>query len=133
MKRIFTGLNIQFPISALIMSGEKTVETRTYKLPTKYLGEPLLLIETPGIMGHFASRIVATITFNECILYKSEEDFNADYKRHRVNQRSEWKWTNSKPKFGWVISELKPFKKPVIYRKQKGIVFTRGITLSEPG
>ena len=44
MNLVLNGINIQFPISQLILSGDKTVETRTYPIPERYLGVDLALI-----------------------------------------------------------------------------------------
>ena len=50
---VLPAINIQFPISELILSGKKTIETRTYALPEKYIERDLYLIETPGSNGAF--------------------------------------------------------------------------------
>ena len=52
-----TGLNVQAPWTGLLISGEKSVETRSYPLPKKYVGEKLALVETPGKSGSFKRRI----------------------------------------------------------------------------
>ena len=39
MAKRYTALNVQYPISQDILSGEKTIETRTYVIPEKYLGK----------------------------------------------------------------------------------------------
>ena len=59
-----TGINIQTPWSELLINGDKSVETRSYPLPEKYMGEELALIETPGRYGRFKARIIGTITFS---------------------------------------------------------------------
>ena len=50
----------------MLLSGEKTVETRGYPLPEKYVGCELAIIETPGPRGRREAgiekaRIVGTI------------------------------------------------------------------------
>jgi len=70
MKKL-TGINIQFPISRLILSGEKTVETRTYPIPEHYINQELAIIETPGRDGDFKARIVGTIIFSGCFRRQS--------------------------------------------------------------
>lgn len=52
-KRTLCGINIQFPISQLIVDGSKTIETRTYPIPDHYIGKEMILIETPGKIKSF--------------------------------------------------------------------------------
>jgi hypothetical protein len=129
LKKNYTGINIQFPISQEILSGKKTVETRTYQLPQKYLNTDILMIETPGKLGNFKSRIVALIRFTRCIAYSSKKDFYADNCRHKVTPESPWAWKD-KPKFGWEVTVVKSFEKPISLSQRKGIVFTNNIELS---
>ena len=57
-----TGINIQAPWSQLLINSDKCVETRSYALPDKYIGEELLLIETPGKNGKFKARIIGILS-----------------------------------------------------------------------
>lgn len=124
----YTGINIQYPISTLILSGKKTIETRTYPMPTKYIGQSLLLIETPGPSGKFKAQVVAIIKFNESFKYLNKVDFYNDYEKHFVDKNSPWHWTE-KGKWGWPILELKILKKPILAPNKKGIIFTSNISL----
>ena len=129
MKKLkYTGINIQYPISQLILSGEKTIETRTYKIPDKYLGKDMLMVETPGKTGNFKSRIVAVIRFDECFKYKNSKDFYNDIKLHCVNPNSSWAWLDEKPKWGWFVSAIRPIK-PKIVDKRLGIKFSLELSL----
>lgn len=123
-----TGLNIQYPISTLILSGEKTIETRTYPIPERLINVELAIIETPGKKGAFKSRIVGTIIFSSCFKYNSKNDFYKDYKNHFVSEDSVWAWKN-KSKWGWVIKEVKKFKKPKSLSKRIGIIYTKDIEI----
>jgi hypothetical protein len=71
----YTGINIQFPISRLIIEGQKIIETRTYPIPPDFVGKEMLLIETPGRPKKFQARIIAVIKFKESFKYKSKTDF----------------------------------------------------------
>ena len=125
-RKSYTGINIQWPISQEILSGKKTIETRTYPLPQKYLNEEMLLIETPGPQGDFKARITAIIKFTDCFLYKSPREFYADYARHLVDKNSPWAWRD-KSKYGWkveVIKEVKPHRRCA----KKGIIYTKHLT-----
>ncbi|MDH4467957.1 MAG: ASCH domain-containing protein [Bacteriovoracaceae bacterium] len=128
LKKTYPGINIQFPISQLILEGKKTIETRTYPIPKKYLGQELLMIETPGKAGSFKARAVAIIKFSKCYKYKSKSEFYADSKKHRVNPDSPWAWKD-KSKWGWIITHIDLLDRPIELKKEKGIVFTKEIDL----
>ena len=127
-KKTYTGINIQWPISREILAGRKSIETRFYSIPSKYLNQEMLLIETPGTQGKFKARITATIKFNKCFKYKDPESFYADYPRHRVDKDSPWAWKD-KPKWGWNVEVVETISPPVPFLGKKGIVYTRGILL----
>jgi len=125
-----TGINIQSPWAYLLVRGIKSVETRTYPLPVKYAGEPLLLIETPGKSRKFKSRIIGEITFSHSFKYKDELDWKMDYNRHRVDSSSPlYSWNDKKPKYGWVVSNIKEYDEPLQINCRKGIIFTTGLQL----
>ena len=125
-KKTYTGINIQWPISELILSGKKTIETRTYPIPEKYINQEMLMIETPGKEGKFKARIVAIIKFTECIEYKDKKEFYLDSGKHFVTPESEWSW-QSKKKVGWKLKLIKIFKVPKKGPLKKGIVFTKNL------
>lgn len=128
MKKSYQGINIQWPISQLIITGEKTIETRTYPLPEKLLNTDLIMVETPGKLGKFKARNVALIKFTECFLYKSREDFYMDYDRHRVLPDSPWAWKEESPKWGWKVEVLKLISPPQECLS-RGIVYRSNIKL----
>ena len=136
--KTYTGINIQWPASAIIMTGKKTVETRIYPLSQSLIGKELILVETPGDAkngGCFGEvgkqpekrRMVALIVFGENIHYANKKEFYAD-KRHLITPDSPWRW-NDKPKWGWLITSLKVFDKPIPLTKNIGIKTTNGLTL----
>lgn len=131
-KKILTGINIQYPISQLIISGEKTIETRTYPIPPSYINQEMALVETPGKDGSFKSRIIAVIKFGPSIEYSSKKDFYADSIRHCVTPKSVWAWDNSKGKWGWPILYLKILKSPIPLRnKRLGIKYTKDLEITQ--
>ena len=109
------------------MSGEKTIETRTYPLPDRLKGVPLALVETPGQSGGFKSRVVATITFSMSFAYDSETQFYNDIDKHCVAKGSKWKWSGNKPKFGWVIESVTILNEEISLKKRPGIIYTKQI------
>jgi len=127
-KKFYPGINIQYPISQLIVSGKKTIETRTYPIPAKYLNHEMALIETPGKTGKFKARVIAIIRFTDCIQYKNKKEFYADVDKHCVTTDSVWAWKD-KEKWGWNVKIVNVIEKPVSITQPKGIVFTKNITV----
>jgi hypothetical protein len=119
----FQGINIQYPISIEILEGVKTIETRTYSIPKKFINKPLWLIETPGKRGNFKARAVAIIVFGQSFSYQSRNEFYKDFKKHRVSRNSPWAWKDV-AKWGWPIQSVKIIKKPFQVPAKRGLVFT---------
>lgn len=122
------GLNIQWPWSRLILDGSKTIETRSYPIPEKYLNVELAIIETPGPHGKKAgidgARIVGTIKFSGCFRYNEFEEWAEDYDRHCVPVNDpQYKFSNETEKWGWIIKEVKGFRIPRPAPVKRGIVF----------
>lgn len=127
-KKKFSGINIQYPISELILNKSKVIETRTYSIPEKYINQEMLLIETPGKLGKFESRITAIIKFTRCFKYKTKKEFYLDSQKHCVTKESVWAWTDGE-KWGWEVEIVKKISPPQIVKKRKGIKFTLNLTL----
>lgn len=88
----------------------------------------ILLIETPGNSRKFKSRIIGEITFSHSFKYKDELDWKMDYNRHRVDSSSPlYSWNDKKPKYGWVVSNVKHYEEPLNINCRKGIIFTTGL------
>ena len=126
--KTYTGINIQYPISQLIIENKKTIETRTYPIPPNYLGQEMALIETPGKTGKFKARIIAIIKFTDCFQYKSKKEFYAQSNLHCVTQDSIWAWHNGK-KWGWPVKVIKILQKPIELKKRGGIKYTKDLAL----
>ena len=125
----YTGINIQFPISRLILNGAKTIETRTYPIPQAYIDQEMAIIETPGKTGNFKSRIIGLIIFGNSFKYESEKSFYKDTKLHHVTQDSDWAWNPKKGKWGWPIKSVTPFNKSKNISKRLGIKYTKDIII----
>ncbi len=125
----YPAINIQWPISQLIIDGKKTVETRTYPIPEKYINRELLIVETPGRHGRFKARIIGLVTFSRCYQYESKTSFYKDVKKHCVDPKSDWAWTGTSPKWGWDIQKLVKLNKPIPAPSHRGILFTKAIQL----
>jgi hypothetical protein len=126
MKKKYPGVNIQWPITMDILSGKKTIETRTYPLPKKYLGKPIAIIETPGKHGEFKARVVALVIFDKNIAYNGSKEFYRDSDKHLVTRESIWAWQKGKKKWGWRVKEIRILRNPINAPSPRGIVFARG-------
>lgn len=129
MVKTYTGINIQWPISRLILSGQKTVETRTYPIPAKFLNKEMILIETPGKLGRFKSRMCAIIKFTDCFEYDSRESFYEDSSRHRVDPNSPWAYDEAKGKWGWEVEVCRLISPHGAINKRIGIKYTTNLIL----
>lgn len=102
------GLNVQAPWARLLLEGTKTIETRTYPLPEKYLGQDLWLIETPGRLGKFKARVIGVIRFSDCKEYESATAFYEDSDLHLIEVGSQdYEWRSGVQKFGWVVASAR--------------------------
>lgn len=118
------GINIQSPWSSLLINGLKSVETRSYPIPSKYEGVELALIETPGKNRKFKSRIIGTITFSHSFKYPNKIAWQDDYNRHKVeNEDPMFGWQENKSKYGWVVSNINKFDEPLYLSKKQGRIF----------
>lgn len=135
--KIMPGINMQWPWSELLLSGQKTIETRTYPLPAKYNGIELALIETPGPRGKRdagieKARVIGTITFSSSFQYMSESEWKKDEKRHRVNTSDpQFSWEKRRQKvWGWRVIQTKRLPKPIPAPRKRGIVFATSCRVS---
>ena len=147
----FPGLNIQWPFSQLILSGDKTVEVRSYALGWKNIARPgveMWLVETPGEAGALPkgwvlpgssavaprpkiAQIVGTVTFSASEegsgeRYENPADFRADVLNHRIGQGGKFDWQGKGERYGWRISAVRRLAQPVL---QPGLKGTTGFVL----
>jgi len=128
-KKEYPGINIQWPYSELILQGVKTIETRTYPIPEKYIGKEMVLIETPGKQNRFKARIRGLIVFHSCYVYSSEASFYLDIERHHVVRNSDWAWQDKLPKWAWELRVIEIFNPPRHLYKRQGIIYTRDVAV----
>ena len=132
------GINIQWPWSQLIADSKKSIETRTYAIPQKYLGVPLALIETPGPRGKALAsidkaRIIGLVRFDRCFKFRDKKHWDESFDQHQVPlDDPHYAFTPQKPKFGWVVGEFKALSKNKPAPKKRGIVFALNCYLSSP-
>lgn len=125
---IIPGLNIQWPWSQMILDLAKSIETRSYPLPVKYIGKELAIIETPGALGKkegiSSARIVGTVVFIKSFQYETFEQWASDYSKHLVPvDNAQFSFQAGQEKWGWVIGEVKALRIPRPAPAKRGIVF----------
>ncbi len=129
--RAIPGINIQWPWSALLLTGHKTVETRTYPIPAHYIGAELAIIETPGPHGKNEAgidkaRIIGTIVFESCFEYRTRDQWLQDLKRHCVPPNDAlYGFKQGSPKWGWVVRQVRALDCHVPAPSPRGIVFAK--------
>lgn len=127
-RRSVPGIHVQYPWSQLILSGKKTVETRSYPLPLKYTNVELAIIETPGPDGRrngiTSAGIIGTVVFDSCFLYQSRSAWAADKARHLVSHGDrQFAFAIEKPKYGWLVKTVKILPSILPPPKRRGIIF----------
>ena len=125
------GLNVQSPWSTLLINGQKSVETRSYRLPQRLEGVELALIETPGKSAKFKSRIIGTITFASCVQYSSKEHWVSDESRHKVDINDKTYGWKDNPKFGWIVKSVKKFENPIDPPAKRGIIYAKNCLMEK--
>jgi hypothetical protein len=126
------GLNVQEPWASLLLSGRKTIETRTYTCPSGFLGVPVGLVATRRANDEKAA-LIGVVRIESCVRYDSLEAFRADEHRHLVTRGSDYDWIDrSKPKWGWTVLVLATCSVPFPLQGRRGIVWTRELLWSEP-
>ena len=134
--RLIPGINIQWPWGELIVSGQKTIETRGYDIPEKYRGIEIAVIQTPGPRGRkeagiLKACIIGTVVFEKTIRYKSETQWKKDFDRHRVPASDPtYKFNPNKEKWGWTVKQVSKLPKSMPPPKKRGIVFATACVIT---
>ncbi len=125
------GINIQWPWSEHLVNRKKTIETRSYALPERFRGVELAIIETPGPKGKQSAgitkaRIIGTIVFGDSHEYLTLADWMSEQDKHLVDPSdSQYAFTGQKPKWGWQVSRVRKFSKPISAPAKRGIIFAK--------
>lgn len=119
------GLNIQAPWSQMIIDGLKTIETRSYPLPKKYIDKPFAVISTPGPNKLIPkAEIIGVVVFSECFKYASKTEWLKDFKRHQVKKENvQFSFCDNRPKYAWVVSKIIKIKPSLPPPSRRGIIF----------
>lgn len=112
------GININdqhYPFTELILSGEKTIETRKTPSLHPYIGKRVGIIRT----GKGKATLVGFATIGQPIYYASESSFRNDESKHCVLKGSKYD-IDDNGKWGYPI--IHPVKTQPMYVYSKGIV-----------
>tara|TARA_B100000131_G_scaffold172044_1_gene166262 strand:+ start:5253 stop:6557 length:1305 start_codon:yes stop_codon:yes gene_type:complete len=112
-------LNVQYPYGGLLVSGEKTAETRKYPIPKSKIGQEVLIAETNRPDGE-KTKIVGSVWFKGDEKVDSLQDFRDRYDEHKVPPGSTY---DSPGKYLWHVHDNatqldQPFDAP-----KRGIVW----------
>lgn len=119
------GLNVQEPWASLLICGEKTIETRTYRCPEKYIGKVIFLVATRRPTEP-KTAILGAIRITKCKQYLSETGFRKDDEKHLVPKGSTYfDFREGTEKWGWEVEVVAKFKKPIPKSGFGGIVWTK--------
>lgn len=98
------GLNIQDPWSEMILSGSKTIETRSYPIPKHFLNTQIAVIETHKDNSKKAT-IKGVVIFSNCYKYNNFDHWLQESHLHKVSVNDpNYKYNENKAKWAWVIS-----------------------------
>lgn len=111
------GINInddKTPWTEMILSGKKTIETRNKPTLNSYIGKRVGIIRTGKKKK---ATLVGYCTIGEPIKYESAEEFDKDFKKHRVSSDSAF--YNGGIKYGYPLLN--------VTKTNEKIINTRGI------
>jgi hypothetical protein len=130
VRRITTaGLNVRWPWSELIVSGQKNIETRGYALPERFIGKYLAVIETGNeeiADKKPSSHIIGLIRISSCRKYTSRKQWLADFPRHKVSPTDPtYSFSTDKEKWAWEIQDVCKVAPAIAPPKTRGIKFAK--------
>ena len=100
---------IKNPWATRILQGIKFIETRTFRLPDRFIDIYLDIQNENGF-------IVGSVKFCKSFKYESEEHFNRDQFAHLVEKDSPFHYTNRSKVHGWLIQDVKPCEPKMAYK-----------------
>lgn len=129
-----SGINIQAPWAQAIVSGQKAIETRFYPMPKQWVGQPLVIIETPGKARNFKSRIAGFVIFERSWCYADKTAFSKDRAQHLVDPDDPlFGWQqNDRPKWAWPIQWVEAYQQPLPPGLRVGIRYAHAVEILRP-
>jgi hypothetical protein len=110
------------------------IETRFYPLPEKWVGQPLVILETPGKAGQFKRRVVGVVIFEKSWCYTDKAHFARDRAQHLVDPDDPlFGWQHEgKPKWAWPIRWVEAYQQPLPADFRAGIRYARAVEILTP-
>lgn len=113
------GLEMQDPWAGHLLTGEKSIETRAYKLPTALIGKRIEILQSKqgqdGVstikdtfhVGDGNVNPVGWCSFQGIVEYRDKASFVADEQKHMVSSCSGygWKVGATKVLYGWIVGD----------------------------
>lgn len=113
------GLEMQDPWARHVLSGAKSIETRSYDLPPALIGKKIAILQSrqgrDGVsavndtldLSSGTVELVGWCIFDRVCPYRDQAAFNADEARHMVKRDSEYSWKAGSTEviYGWMVSK----------------------------
>lgn len=121
------ALEVQSPFSGLILSGEKSIETRAYPLPNYLHGVGILLCESSSgedcvscvgdnvTEAQVGLSLVGEVFFSDSKEYHTNVEWDIDREKHQVPKYSKYEWapTETGIRYGWRIERVIVYTPPL--------------------
>ena len=104
------GVNVNSktqPYADMIVSGDKTIETRDTRSLDSTIGKRVGIIRTGG---KGKGSLIGSAVVGEPIEYRSEEEFRADESRHKVPKDDKYDIKEGGVKYGYSMSDVRPLE-----------------------
>ena len=104
------GVNVNSasqPYADMIVSGDKTIETRDSRSLDSLIGRRVGIIRTGG---KGKGQLTGSAVVGEPIEYRSEEEFRADESRHKVPKDDKYDIKEGGVKYGYSMSDVRPLE-----------------------
>ena len=125
---VMTAVNVRNELNNkfadLIVSGQKSIETRRSRSLDNLIGNRVKIVRTTG-KGDEA-RVIGEVTIGEPIQYRTRAEFAKDYDKHLVDEDSDFAFQDG-GKFGYPMLNPERYNTPYPMPKRKGIVYTKEV------
>jgi hypothetical protein len=100
----------------------------------QWVGQPLVIIETPGKARNFKSRIAGFVIFECSWCYTDKSAFSRDRGKHLVDPDDPlFGWQqDDRPKWAWPIQWVEAYLQSLPPGLRKGIRYARAVEILQP-
>lgn len=125
---VMTAVNVRNELNNkfadLIVSGQKSIETRRSRSLDNLIGNRVKIVRTTG-KGDEA-RVIGEVTVGKPVQYRTRAEFAKDYDKHLVDEDSDFAFQDG-GKFGYPMINPERYETPYPMPKRKGIVYTKEV------